>query len=126
MLMALDMFAFEIGSLPYEELSRRFGWRHASSDRFRARAAFQFIGPGEDTIELSGALYPGDGIGAYSAVETIRGMANTGDAYTLVSGVGEVLGDFIIHSLDITQSLFFLDGAPRRADFRLSLERVDG
>lgn len=126
MLMALDMFAFEIGSLPYEELRRRFDWRHAASDRFGVRAAFQFVGPGEETIDVSGALYPGEGIGAYSAINTIRDMADTGDAYTLVSGVGEVLGDFIIRGLELTQGLFFVDGAPRRADFSLSLARADG
>lgn len=126
MLMALDMFAFEIGTLPYQELQRRWDWRHASSERIGARAAFQYLGPGEETIELTGALYPGEGIGSYSSIATIVEMGGTGDAYPLVSGVGQVLGAFIIRGLDMRQDLFFVDGAARRSDFRLSLERVDG
>jgi len=126
MLMALDMFAFEIGTLPYEELSQRFEWRHAQSDRFGVRPAFQYLGPGAETVDLSGALYPGQGIGAYSSIDTVKAMADTGEAYTLVSGVGEVMGEFFIRGLDLRKDLFFVDGAPRRADFRLSLERADG
>lgn len=126
MLMALDMFAFEIGTLPYQELQRSWEWRHAQSERFGARPASQFIGPGAETVELSGALHPGHGIGDYSSIDTIREMADTGDAYTLVSGVGDVLGDFFIRKLSLQQSLFFVDGAPRKSDFTLSLERADG
>jgi len=126
MLMALDMFAFEIGTLPYQELQRSWEWRHAQSERFMARPASQFIGPGAETINLSGALYPGEGIGAYSSIDTIREMADKGEAYTLVSGVGEVLGDFFIRKLDLRQELFFVDGAARKSDFTLALERADG
>lgn len=126
MLMALDMFAFEIGTLPFEELQQRCEWRHAQADRFGVRPAFQFLGPGAETIDLAGALYPGQGIGSYSSIDTIKAMAETGDAWQLVSGSGDVMGDFIIRGLDVTSGLFFVDGAPRRADFRLSLERVDG
>jgi len=124
MLMALDMFPFEIGTLPYQQLQQAWEWRFASSDRFGARPAFQFLGPGAETIDLSGALHPIEGIGAYSSFDTIRAMAATGDAYTLVSGVGEVLGDFFIRRLERNQDLFFVDGAPRRSDFRLALERA--
>jgi len=124
MLMALDMFPFEIGTLPYQQLQQSWEWRFASSDRFSARPAFQFLGPGAETIDLSGAIHPIEGIGSYSSFDTIRAMAETGDAYTLVSGVGEVLGDFFIRRLERSQDLFFVDGAPRRSDFRLALERA--
>lgn len=126
MLMALDIFIFEIGTLPYQDLQRSWEWRHAQSERYGARPAAQFLGPGAETVELSGALYPGEGIGSYSSIDTIREMADTGDAYTLVSGVGEVLGDFFIRKLGLKQELFFLDGAARKSDFTLSLERADG
>lgn len=124
MMLALDMFAFEIGTLPYQELKRKWEWRHAQSDRFGALPAAQFVGPGPETVSLSGALIPGEHIGSYSAIETLRELADTGDAYSLVSGIGEVLGDFFIRSIDTTQSLFFVDGVARKADFSLELERA--
>lgn len=126
MLMALDQFVFEIGTLPYTELRHRFEWRFAEGDRFGVRPATQFLGPGAETVDLAGALYPGDGIGAYSSIETIRELAARGDSYTLTSGAGEVLGEFTIRTLELTQSLFFVDGAPRKSDFSLLLARADG
>ena len=126
MLMALDMFAFEIGTLPFTALQHACEWRHAQSERFAARPAAQFIGPGAETIELTGALWPGENIGSYSSLATIRDMADKGDAYVLVAGTGEVLGDFFIRKLDLRHELFFVDGAPRKGDFALTLERADG
>ncbi|MXO66265.1 phage tail protein [Altericroceibacterium endophyticum] len=126
MLMALDMFAFEIGTLPFQELQHRADWRFGRGDRFGARPATQFLGAGEDKIELTGALYPGDGIGSYSSLGRIRELAARGEAYRLTAGTGDVLGSYIILSLEETQSHFFVDGAPRKADFSLTLERVDG
>lgn len=124
MLMALGMFAFEIGTLPYQQLQQAWEWRFAQAERFGALPASQFIGAGAETITLSGALYPVEGIGAWSEIQSIREMADTGDAYTLTSGAGEVLGDFFIRKLDLTQDLFFVDGVARRGDFNLSLERA--
>jgi len=125
-MLCLDMFAFQIGTLPYQELRRRFEWRFAEGERFGVRPATQFLGPGAESVELAGALYPGEGIGAYSSIDTIREMADKGDGYTLTSGTGEVWGVFTIRSLDLSQSLFFVDGAARKSDFTLSLARADG
>lgn len=124
MLMALDMFPFEIGTLPYQQLQQSWEWRFAQTERFGARISSQFVGVGAETINLSGALHPIEGIGDYSSFATIRDMADTGNAFTLVSGVGEVMGDFFIRRLERSQDLFFVDGAPRRSDFTLALERA--
>lgn len=124
MLMALDMFVFEIGTLPYQQMQQAWEWRYAQAERFGAMPASQYLGPGAETLNLSGALYPGEGIGKYSALDTIREMAGAGDAYTLTSGAGLVLGDFFIRKLDLNQDLFFVDGVARRADFTLALDRA--
>lgn len=125
-MLALDMFIFQIGSMPYQELRQRFEWRFGESERFRVRPSNQFLGVGAETVELAGVLYPGDGIGSYSSIDTLKDLAATGDSYVLTAGTGEVMGDFIIHSLDLTRSVFFEDGAARKSDFSLSLGRVDG
>ncbi len=125
MMMTLGTFLFEIGSLPYQELSRRTDWRHGQSDRFGLRKASQFLGPGDDKITLTGALFPGT-IGSFSSIETVRDMAGTGEAFTMLDGQGNVLGQWLIRSLDTRQSVFFVDGVARKADFTLELERTDG
>ncbi|OCC25326.1 hypothetical protein MB02_01240 [Croceicoccus estronivorus] len=125
-MLALDMFVFQIGTLPFQELRQRYEWRFGDSERFRARPASQFLGPGAETVELAGVLYPGDGIGSYGSIERLKALAETGDAYELTAGTGEVLGSFTIRTLDLTRSVFFEDGAARKTDFTLSLLRVDG
>jgi phage protein U len=124
-MMSLDMFVFEIGTAPYQELQRREEWRFANSERLGARSKSQFVGPGNDTITLSGALYPGL-IGSYSALDKLRAMAAKGEAYSLVSGRGEVMGQWCIKSLDTKHSIFLIDGVARKADFTLELGRFDG
>ena len=123
-MMTLGMFVFERATLPFQDQQRRTNWRHASTERFMARAATQFVGPGDDNITLSGALYGGV-IGKYSSLDTLRDMADTGEAYTLLKGTGEVIGQYVIASLDEKSQTFFADGAPRRIDFTVELKRVE-
>jgi phage protein U len=123
MMMALDMFIFEIGTLPYQQLSRKWGWRHAQADRFGALPAAQFLGPGANTISLTGALYPGVA-GDFSAIERIAAMADTGEQYILLNGQSEVMGEYFIRSLELRTETFFVDGMARKGDFTLELEEA--
>jgi hypothetical protein len=79
---------------------------------------------GAEKITLTGALHFDHGIGKWSSINDILEMADTGDAYTLTSGAGEVLGDYFIRKFDLGQDLFFADGLARRGDFTLELERA--
>ena len=123
MLMALGQFAFEIGTAPYQELRRRTEWRHAQSARVGARPASQYVGPGDDTISLTGVLLPGLA-GRHSAIRTLRTMGDEGEALPLVDAQGLVHGDFVIEAIDETQSEFIDTGIARRAEFSIELRRV--
>ena len=122
-LATLGMFVFETGTLPFASLDRQTDWRYAQAERFDARAATQFIGQGEDKITLAGVLVGGQ-IGDYAALTRIRSMADAGESYPLVDGIGRVLGNWFIRSLKETQTLFFVDGVQRKSDFSLDLERA--
>jgi len=123
-LMALGMFVFEISSLAYGELQRRADWRHARSARIGARDATQFVGPGEETICLQGSVFTEIADGPAS-IDTLREMADQGEALPLVNGDGVVLGTFVITALDERQRAFHDNGVPRRIDFAIDLLRVD-
>jgi hypothetical protein len=68
-LMTLGMFVFSVETTLYEVLIRSREWRHASAERFGARAASQYVGPGQDNVTISGLLVP-EIQGRYSALET--------------------------------------------------------
>lgn len=122
-LAALGMFAFTTDSTLFEKLTRSREWRHERTERFGAIAASQFVGPGAEKITLTGRLVP-EVLGRYGALETLVDMADTGDAYTLMDGRGNVLGDFTIDRVDEGHDNFTENGMARVKDFTIELTRV--
>lgn len=123
-LMTLGMFLFGMDSIPYQELQRRMSWRHEQSDRFGARPASQFAGPGDDAITIAGLIVP-EVAGSYAAIETLIAMADTGDNWPLVDGMGRVLGHYRIETIDTAHRGVMAGGLPRAQDFSMELRRVD-
>jgi phage protein U len=123
MLAALGMFVFDTDSLLFDALARRRGWRHGRTDRFEARAASQFLGPGEDRITLSGTLVP-ELAGRFSSIETLAEMADSGDAHLLADGSGNQLGSFTIESLEEQHSNLIDNGRARVIGFTIELLRT--
>ncbi len=124
MLMALGMFLFDLPTLAHDELQRRASWRHARAARVGARDATQFVGPGEETISLSGAVYAEITDGRVS-IEDLRTMAASGEAWPLLDGTGTVFGDFVIEAIDERHAHLMLDGRAQRIGFAIDLLRVD-
>ncbi|MDO5609466.1 MAG: phage tail protein [Pseudomonadota bacterium] len=124
MMMALGTFVFSLSDLAYQQLQRNTNWRHSRTARVGAREASQYLGPGDDSIELSGIVSPGI-TGTPAALDTLRELADEGRPLALVDGTGVVHGAFVIESLNETRTLFFADGVARRIEFALSLKRTD-
>lgn len=124
MMMSLGQFVFSLTTLAYQDLQRQTSWRHAANSRVGARPARQFLGPGDDTITLSGMVAMEFTNGAAS-IDEIRTMADTGKAWPLVDGAGYVYGQWVIEGLTTTNTLFLANGVPRRVEFQISLTRVD-
>lgn len=124
-LMTLGMFIFGMDTIPYQDLQRRMSWRHEDSDRFGQRPAGQFAGPGEDSITIAGLVVP-EVAGSYGAIERLIEMADTGDNWPLVDGLGRVLGQFRIDSIDLGHVGIMAGGLPRGQNFAMELGRVDG
>ncbi|MBZ0126423.1 MAG: phage tail protein [Rhodocyclaceae bacterium] len=124
MMMTLGLFVFGLYTVPYQQLARQTQWRHPSASRVGRRPARQYIGPGDDTIDLSGTLYP-ELTGGRISLALLREMADTGKAWPLIQGDGTFYGLFIVENITETGSVFFPDGAARKIDFGIKLTRVD-
>lgn len=124
MMMALHLFVFSLPTLAYQELQRQTAWRHPSNSRVGARAARQYVGPGEETISLSGVLVP-EFAGTTLSLDLLRDMAAAGESYPLVGGDGRVYGAFVIESINETRTIFTSAGSARRIEFQLQLARTD-
>lgn len=123
-LMSLGDFVFENKGLPYSQIARQNDYRHASSDRVGAPPAYQSIGPGAETITLSGVVY--SDFGNRQQLDTLRDMARAGEAYALVDVSGLVYGLYVVNTVTETGSYFDARGVPKRTEFSVALTRVDG
>jgi phage protein U len=124
MMMALGVFVFGLETLAYQEFQRQTEWRHGATSRIGAQPARQFTGRGDETLTLPGVLVPGLA-GLSLSLDTLRYMADTGKAWPLVEGTGRLYGAWVIERLQETRTLFFRDGAARRIEFTLTLQRID-
>lgn len=123
-LLSLGMFVFGMDTMAYNELERRMDWRHAKSERFGARAAAQYVGPGEDMVTLSGQLVP-EIAGSYASIDRLIEMAGSADSWPLIDGNGNIWGEYRIIAVDQRQRNIMAGGFARATDFAVDLERAD-
>jgi len=123
-MLALGPFAFGVSTAGYEKLQRSMQFKHAAAVRVGERDAYQKLGPGEESITISGTVAP-EVTGTLSSITRLEEMGRGGEAYVLVDGAGYVYGVYHIDSLQTDQSNHMADGTPRKVDFSLTLTRDD-
>ena len=121
-LLSLGLFVFGMDTMPYQSLRHSMEWRHGTSERHQARPAAQFLGPGAETISIGGLLVP-EIAGSYSAFDRIREMADSGEEYPLMDGLGMIYGHFRILRLEREHLRVLAGGIPRQIGFNIDLER---
>ena len=124
MLSVLGLFVFQLKSSSYQQLQHSDAERWESKEVSGKRANWQHIGPGEDTVSLSGVLYP-EITGGDTSLDKLRAMKNIGKSWIFMLGNGRIMGMYIINSIEETHQLFFRNGKARKVDFNLKLTRVD-
>lgn len=124
MMLALGLFVFMRQTLPFQNMDRTSAFNWKDNARVGKRAAFQYIGPGEDTINIAGALYP-ELTGGVLSLAAVRLMAEQGRSWPLIDGTGMIYGMYVISSVTENGSEYYSDGSPRKINFTLKLTRVD-
>ncbi|MBF0169056.1 MAG: phage tail protein [Alphaproteobacteria bacterium] len=122
MLMSLGLYVFGMNTAPFETLKRSTQSRWESQNRVGKGPAKQFLGPGDDTITIDGALAL-DLTGGPENLDKLREMASSGKAWILTAGTGEVLDAWFITSVDETRSHMYANGRPRLIEFAIQLTR---
>lgn len=133
MMMTLGPVVFSINTAAYEQLQRSTQYQWASQQRLGHSVlkhlgiggpAYQYIGPGDESINLNGTIYPQYKSGPLQ-VSLMRLSAGLGIALPLIDAYGFILGRWLIESVQETGSMLFSDGSPRKIDFTLSLKRYN-
>ena len=124
-MMQLGFFQFSIDDAAYQRLSRSTEYRWARQARIGTNDALQFTGLGPETIELEGVIYP-HFRGGLDQIDRMRNQATIGIPLPLVSGIGRVLGVWVVEGITEGQEVFAAQGIPHRQDFTMRLARYDG
>ncbi|MGP3146930.1 phage tail protein [Serratia bockelmannii] len=124
MMMVLGLFVFSLKTAPYQQLERENTFRHQKVGRVGSSPQYQYTGPDEEPVTLSGTLYP-EVTGGDISLAALRAMAFSGTAWPLIEGTGHVYGMFVITALKQTRTEFFSDGKAKKIEFTLQLKKVN-
>lgn len=128
-MMKLGTFSFSVDSAAYQSLQRSTSYQWSGQSRFRNSIAMQYVGDGEETVTLTGVIYP-HYKGGIGQLDTMRLLANSGEPLQMstgpmkhANGEGYSLGRWVITQVQETQSTFLPGGVPKKQEFTLSLKR---
>lgn len=119
----LGDFQFALDTAAFQTLARTTEFRWVLLQRIGRAPAAQFLGPGEDSLELTGIIYP-HFRGGLGQIGLIREKALTGEPMSLVYAFerrGQYAGQWCVKSVKETRTEFFQDGKPRKIEFIISL-----
>ncbi len=129
-LLALGPHIFQTTELNFQELKRSTEAKWPAIARFGGYPGRQFTGFGDDSIEISGLLFP-DEFNDREQFEALRATQRGKRPVTLMgwavgSGAAEVFGRVVILKVDDTQSRINWRGAGRRIEYSVSLAPFTG
>ena len=121
-MMALGSYRFSLDSAAYQELRRSNAYRWQALARLQRLPAQQFLGPGSETLDIKGVIYP-HYRGGFKQLDAMRAQAGKGEPLLLVDGLGFIWGQWVVLQVDETQSVLLTNGQPRKLIFQLRLAR---
>ena len=121
-MIALCGYRFSLTSAAYQEIRKSHTYRWQAQERLQRRPAQQFVGLGNETLDLKGTIYP-HFQGGLQQLELMRAQAGRGEPLLLVDGLGFIWGQWVILQVDETQTLLLTNGLPRKQEFQLRLTR---
>lgn len=119
----LGDYMFGLDTAAFQQLQRDTQYRWSMQKRIGRAAAAQFTGLDDDTIELSGLIYP-HFRGGIRQLGQMRETAGQGKPLPLVYAfdqVGQYCGQWCIKSIREGRTVFNRDGTPKKIEFSLSL-----
>ncbi|MDZ4348573.1 MAG: phage tail protein, partial [Xanthomonadaceae bacterium] len=119
-LLSLGPVQFLAGALAHQSIARSVDYRWAAQDRLGRTPAHQFLGRGEETIELSGYTLT-HYTGGAETITRLRALADQGEPQALVDASGTVLGLYVLTRVETTGSELDASGRPLMLEFRLAL-----
>ncbi|MGH8381035.1 phage tail protein [Pseudomonas sp.] len=111
-------YYFNLDTAAFEELRRQTSFRWVGQERLTRSAAQQAVSLGEEKINIRGAIFPALK-GGLGQLQTLRSIGRLLRPLSLITGYGEVLGNWCLTGIDEEQSYLLAGGIPRKQAFTL-------
>lgn len=121
-MMTLGSFTFEVATAAYQEFKRSTEYLWPSQQRFGTSPVVQGVGLGDDTITLSGVVYP-QWNGGIGQLDRLREIAEAMEPLNMIGGLGNIMGKWVIERVDETGSIFAQAGIARKQEFSMTLKK---
>lgn len=121
--MILGDFIFSIRGLSQNGVSIISDYRWESIDRIEGLPFFQYLGEKQETVEITGVFYPKFSEN-YKTISDIKNSNLISKPNNFISDSGEVLGKFVITSIEENQSYFDKDIGAKRIEFSIKLKKI--
>lgn len=119
-MMLLGATVFSVNTNTYSSMTKAAAWQWQSLQVIGKNPRYQYLGKGENTISISGVVYPGQ-YGSRAQLLLLEQAASLGAPLPMFSGAGVELGAWCVKSYSETQTELFDNGLPRKIEFTLDL-----
>ncbi|BBF92345.1 phage tail protein [Blastochloris tepida] len=124
-LMGLGPYRFEVTRHAYEELEHAAEGRWEKHELFGRAPQYQWLGPGEETLTIKGAVIPRyTGEASAAQLRAMQAEVGAGRPLFLVAGTGRVFGAFGLKKVGRTDTYIGPRGDAMKAEFALELVRL--
>jgi phage protein U len=124
MLYSLGPLVFEVAPFNTHEVKRTASADFAAKDLLGRRKSHEFVGDGDEKIELRGKLFP-QKLGGLDGLAMLEGLRASGTPYMLMRGDGTPLGWFLVERVQEQSSHHDAKGVGRLIEFEIELVRDD-
>ena len=124
MLYALGPLVFDVAPLNVHEADRSAEADFANKDLMGRRKGHEFVGEGDERINMRGRLFP-EKLGGLAGLAMLDQMRASGAPQILVRGDGTKLGWFIVKRVSEQHGHLGRTGIGRQIEFDIDLLRDD-
>jgi len=122
MLFQLGTVTFEVVAPNITEWDRRTNADYAQKDTMGNMRPLEFMGVGDEAIQMVGVLYPHT-LGGLSTTEELDRLRDSGNAQILTRGDGKNMGWFVILGFDEKHRTLDVEGVGKKIEFLITLQR---
>lgn len=121
-MLQLGSFQFTVGNSAYQTLKHIAEYHWSENAHIRNSPSLQYTGRSSEKITLDGVAYK-QIASDINFTTALQNMAKAGKSYLLVSGEGDIMGEWVIEKISRTELSHNENGVARKISFSVGLKK---